>query len=101
LTGWALQQALVVKVTDPADAPGIEVVVFGRGNRPLRVAPNWTKFIDTAHVTLLPPVAVDIDFVVWAGDFETRRQVMQALLAMHQRRVTPKPKPVLSRLDLL
>jgi hypothetical protein len=65
----------------PADGPDAAVVVFGSANRPLRATPQWTPGVDTAHVTLEPPVLVDIDFDVRVGPYATRRSIMEQQLA--------------------
>lgn len=64
-----------------ADAPGMDIIVFGLGNRPLFASPSWTGGIDTAHVTLQPPVAVDIDFYVRAGALVVQRAIMEGQIA--------------------
>jgi len=65
----------------PAHTTGSDIVVFARGNRPLRVAPTWTAAVDTIHVTLLPPVEIDIDFHVQAGALVDRMETMENQLA--------------------
>jgi len=62
----------------PSDAPGREVVVFARGSRPALVAPAWTPGQDTAHVTLEPPVTIDISFVIHEGTYAVREEQMRA-----------------------
>ena len=65
----------------PAQTSGSEIVVFARGNRPLRLAPTWTAAVDTIHVTLLPPVEIDIDFHVQEGTLVDRMETMESQLA--------------------
>jgi hypothetical protein len=64
----------------PQDAPGLEVVVFPTGNRPLWDTHAWTPGPDTLHVTLQPPVAVDMVFHVRVGDFEEQTAAIDAQL---------------------
>jgi hypothetical protein len=62
----------------PNDAPGRELVVFGKGNRPALVAPSWTPGADTVHVVLEPPITLDIAFQIRQGDFARRKEQMLA-----------------------
>ncbi|HSG09454.1 MAG TPA: Ig-like domain-containing protein [Longimicrobiales bacterium] len=70
-----------VLVVQPQDVAGVDVVVFAPSNRPLRVAPEWTSGADTVHVTLQPPVPVDISFTVRVGVFEEQKRVIEEQLA--------------------
>ena len=65
----------------PADAGDRDIVVFGLGNRPLLASPSWTGGVDTAHVTLRPPVAVDLDFYVLSGALADQQAIMEDQIA--------------------
>lgn len=56
----------------------MDVVVFSRGNRPLMERVNWTVAVDTARVTLRPPVLVDVNVSVQAGVFEEMLPLIEA-----------------------
>ncbi len=45
----------------------LDVLVFSYGNRPLLEHVAWTAGTDTARLTLLPPVLVDVKVTVNAG----------------------------------
>lgn len=64
----------------PQEGPGLQLLVFPRGNRPAQVAPAWTPGVDSVVVELLPPVAVDMDFRVHQGDFATQAEVIRTQL---------------------
>ena len=70
-----------VLVVQPQDFAGVDLVVFAPSNRPLRVAPEWTTGADTVHVTLQPPVPVDISFTVRVGVFEDQKRAIEEQLA--------------------
>ena len=53
----------------PLPRMDLDVVVFSFGNRPLLERVSWTAGTDTAVLTLLPPVLVDVDVTVNAGTF--------------------------------
>ena len=74
-----------VVVLQPQDAPGVDVVVFAGVNRPLRAQPSWTPGPDTVHVTLLPPLEVDVHFIVQAGVFAQQTASIVAQLAATER----------------
>jgi hypothetical protein len=61
----------------PIDAPGRELIVFGYANRPAVLRPAWTTGADTVHVTLGPPISLDLAVDVQDGPFVTRRGQME------------------------
>ena len=65
----------------PQENPGVDLVLFAPFNRPHRQPMDWTPGPDTAHVTLLPPVPVDLVFTVRAGMFEDQKTVIADQLA--------------------
>lgn len=68
----------------PTQGPA-DVVVFAGAERPLLESVAWTEAPDTAHVTLLPSVAVDVVFDIRAGDPQQQRSTMQAQLDATER----------------
>jgi hypothetical protein len=61
---------------NPMEGVATEVIVFSRHNRPLRRTVQWTAARDTAHVTLLPPVEVRLEFIVHVGNFDAQKAVI-------------------------
>lgn len=64
----------------PMDAAGPQIVVFPTAERPFQKGFSWTPAPDTVHVTLQPPVPVDLRFKVYWGDFEEEKAVITDVL---------------------
>lgn len=62
----------------PVPQMELDVLVFSYGNRPLLERVSWTAGRDTARLTLLPPVLVDVKATVNAGTFAQVRPRVEA-----------------------
>lgn len=62
----------------PLPGMDLDVLVFSHGNRPLLERVSWTPGKDTAHLTLLPPVPVDVSVTVSAGRYAEVRPLIEA-----------------------
>lgn len=62
----------------PVPRMELDVLVFSYGNRPLLERVSWTAGTDTARLTLLPPVAVDVKVNVNAGRYAEVRPRIEA-----------------------
>jgi hypothetical protein len=65
----------------PLDAPGPRILIFPSGERPLQRSVAWTPDPDTVHVTLQPPLAVDVRVRIAVGDFDVIHEEMEGALA--------------------
>ena len=70
-----------VIILPPLDTPGVDVVVFAPHNRPARATKAWGPGADTLHVTLEPPLSVDVEVTVRAGEIDVMRGVVDSHVA--------------------
>ena len=64
----------------PRSGRGSAVALFGQDNRPLIVEPAWTEGYDTVHVTLEPPVSIDLWMDIREGDYDEMVERLETAL---------------------